>query len=671
MKKTNKILALFVMLAMVITLVRFNSAKAATEHGTGTYMLTVFVDESGLQNGSVESIEVNESAWASNDDVFRTTNGQNTIEFVVDAQSGYEINLIKGGNSNAIISAPTVTPLTNGNRYTYTVTYNTSNQNDNLSLYPSSRPVGSNPPSTSAGLTIRFIGSSGSVWYKFGNNTETKITSPTTTPIAIAGDTLTLRIEDKTTGAVFLRKNGADQGVDKEQFKTGYTVNVASDEAWEFEVEYVDGGSGGQTPSSYEDISLNATFNNTFGEIILNNLGSARTPEGASYRGTFLNAGYTDSTKTNQITINTSLSEPYAKRVTVNGRNYDFTDNRDSHTIEVAGASSYTIVVEGNPSVVTPKTIIWTNPDYKPTDEEDAAWVSTFSIGHGSAKVIAVYDEDNNLVSPSQYVVNSEAIDNGGVYEGFGHIAVIPGSRVVFEFVPEYGYQLTSISINEQPIEATATMNRFEFTMPRASGNVHFSATFSKTDDIVKANSEKVSSGTIDLGNALEGGTAQLMVNDVELASDKISGFEKAAGEYTISNYLDIDLYNVFYKGKNDADDVWSNKINELEKEATVSIKLEDGVTADDIVIVHNIHDGDEYEVIEIQSYDQETNTITFKTKSFSSYAIATKGDGSNASSKIIKGTKTGDNVLLFVSIAVIALVGMFVAIKIRKKNKK
>ena len=38
-----------------------------------------------------------------------------------------------------------------------------------------------------------------------------------------------------------------------------------------------------------------------------------------------------------------------------------------------------------------------------------------------------------------------------------------------------------------------------------------------------------------------------------------------------------------------------------------------------------NVHDGDKYEIIKIDSYDPETNTITFKTKSFSNYAIASK----------------------------------------------
>ena len=424
----------------------------------------------------------------------------------------------------------------------------------------------------------------------------------------------------------------------------------------------------------YEDITLNATFNNTSGEIIFNNDGSTRTPEGASYNGVIQNAGYTDSSQTNQITVNTSFGEPIATKITINGTDYDFTDNLDSHTIDVPGASTYTIVVQGDPSIVTPKTIIWTNPDYVPVDEEDAAWTAQFSIGHGYAKAIEVYDENNHLLDPSQYT--NQQSDQYGLKDGFGWVTIMPGYRVVFDFVPEYGYQLTSININETPIEATNTMNRFEFTMPDGSGNIHFSATFTRTEDIVKANSEKISSGSIELGNQLDGGSAQLTVNDIELSADKIAGFQQAAGEYTISNYLDIDLYNVYYKGKNDANDVWSNKIDELDEEATITMKLQDGLTANDIVIVHNIHDGDQYEIIEIESYNPVTNTITFKTKSFSNYAIATKAGSSNnnssnsGSSTSTTNPQTSDNIIFYLTALLISTLGMISTVVVVNKRK-
>lgn len=118
---------------------------------------------------------------------------------------------------------------------------------------------------------------------------------------------------------------------------------------------------------------------------------------------------------------------------------------------------------------------------------------------------------------------------------------------------------------------------------------------------------------------------------------------------------------------------MWLDKISELEKEATISIKLEDGVNADDIVIVYNIHDGEEYEVIEIDFYDPETNTITFKTKSFSSYAIATKTKSTTTESgkkDTTSNPTTGDNIIILATIFAIATLGTIITIRLNKNRK-
>lgn len=243
-------------------------------------------------------------------------------------------------------------------------------------------------------------------------------------------------------------------------------------------------------------------------------------------------------------------------------------------------------------------------------------------IDHGRMELINV-KYNNTDYSPRELENPGTAFDWG--QDENGGSAVLPvGAEVTVKLIPDYGYQLTSFGINGGDFGTGGEQSVFTFEIK--PGNAHLGAHFTKVDDKVTSDSKKVAGGSINLGNKLEGGSAQLTVSDATLSSDKIAGFENAAGEYTISDYLDIDLYNVFYKGKDDADDVWSNKIDELDEYATITIKLEDGVNADDIVIVHNLHDGDKYEIINIDSYDPATNTITFKTKSFSAYAIATKG---------------------------------------------
>jgi len=203
--------------------------------------------------------------------------------------------------------------------------------------------------------------------------------------------------------------------------------------------------------------------------------------------------------------------------------------------------------------------------------------------------------------------------------------------------------------------------------------------TFKKVDDIVSFTSDKVKNGEITLGNTLNGGSAMLTIKDVELSSDKIKEFESAAKDYTLSSYLDIDLYNIFYKGTNDSSDVWSTKISELDKEATITIKLADDVDVSNIVLVHNIHDGDTYEIIEIESYDKENHTITFKTKSFSNYAIATKNTNTTeptttTTNNVTTNTsvpKTGDNILNYVVLLLVSVIGLsFGIIKLKKHGK-
>lgn len=469
-----------------------------------------------------------------------------------------------------------------------------------------------------------------------------------------------------------LWENGQDLGTATKQY-TGLTAGGAPKS---IDAVFEQEGSGGNVPSGPvggpDNIDFDVNFTNTEMNVSINGIVVMDDLEGpkSSFEGTINGAGTTNSTETNTLKFTLPYGSNPVNEFTINGIVYKEGDqnvvvHNPDILITVPGAEKYTITGTGVVDPNTPKTIIWTNPDYVPKDEEDAAWTSNFAIKNGFARAIAVYDENDNLISSDAYT--NPGSDEYGLKDGFGWVSIKAGYRAVFEFVPDYGYQLTSIKLNEQEVDATGVTNQFEIVIPQGGGNVHFAAEFTKTDDVVKSGSDSVEGGTITLPeNSIENGTAQLTVNDVELSADKITGFQNAAGEYTISNYLDIDLYQVFYKGKNDADDVWSNKVDELDNEATITIKLADGLTADDIVIVHNIHDGEEYEVIEIESYDEETNTITFKTKSFSNYAIATKGEKESKS----KLPKTGDSIAIIIAAATVATLGLFVAIKVKKNRK-
>jgi hypothetical protein len=165
-------------------------------------------------------------------------------------------------------------------------------------------------------------------------------------------------------------------------------------------------------------------------------------------------------------------------------------------------------------------------------------------------------------------------------------------------------------------------------------------------------------------------GTARLDVKDIELNKEQISNFEEAAEGYEISSYLDISLFNTVFKGTEK--ESWDTQVKDLNNEAEITLKLEDGVDGNGLVIVHEKHDGT-YEIIPT-TYDPETNTITFKTKSFSNYALATKTEEkveTNTENNItVASPKTGDNIIIVGALLAVAVVGLVVTIII-KKNKK
>lgn len=420
---------------------------------------------------------------------------------------------------------------------------------------------------------------------------------------------------------------------------------------------------GGEPSQNYSDITFNIHWVGTFINAWINDRSIMEESQDYSaneftFNDVLVNAaGFTDPTETNVIRLQSRFGDPVVTEYTINGAVYNTenenvtVDNEGNWFITVPGAPTYTISGTGDSSIAVPRTIIWANVD---ADHNAENFDEDMLLEHGRAKVIAIYDGETQVAGETDVDETT----------GMGWVQVTPGHQVIFEFVPEYGYQLTSVEANGLALEPQDTMNQYVFDMPNT--NVHFSATFERVEDVLEANSEKITGGSIVLNGGLEGGSAQLTINDIELSPDKIAGFENAAGDYTITSFLDIDLYNIFHKANSGEDEVWSNKIDELDEEAVITIQLAEGIDANNIVIVHNIHDGEEYEIIEIDSYDPETNTITFRTKSFSNYAIATSdvvtpatddSESSTASPETGASTASGASASLAVSGGTIAII--------------
>lgn len=296
----------------------------------------------------------------------------------------------------------------------------------------------------------------------------------------------------------------------------------------------------------------------------------------------------------------------------------------------------------------TPKTITWdsdktNNPNIK--DNE--------LLKNGTIEILDIKDSNGNSVGLDN--VNQDLKKNNGWAE------IVPGSKVILKLKPDYGYQLAENSINDEKLVAGKEQSTFEYIMPDT--NVRISGIFEKVEDKVNVESDKVKSGTIELGGEeIDSGSVVLSVNDVTLTKEQISNFEEKANGYEISSYLNINLDQVIYKGS--ATDVWTNELKELNNEATITLRLEEGVNGNEVVIVHEKHDGT-YEIIPT-TYNPETNTITFKTSSFSNYAIASK-----TIDTISTNPQTGDNIIMFIIIFALALTGILVTFIINKKRVK
>lgn len=145
---------------------------------------------------------------------------------------------------------------------------------------------------------------------------------------------------------------------------------------------------------------------------------------------------------------------------------------------------------------------------------------------------------------------------------------------------------------------------------------------------------------------------------------------------------MGISLDKVVYKGTEN--DVWSKKLNDLKNKATITLKLEEKINGNEIKIIHEKSDGT-FEIIPAD-YNASENTITFKTSSFSNYAIASKTENNieskennkeeNNNNKNIENTvipKTGDNIMKYAIIFVLValILAGFLAYNQKKKSKK
>lgn len=422
------------------------------------------------------------------------------------------------------------------------------------------------------------------------------------------------------------------------------------------------------SPSYPDNISIKATYDGSGMEVYLNTAKIGDESNKIEETG----KGYASGEINNLISIQLAFGDGNIGSVTVNGEKINIPEGtKDRLEFSVAPASEYVIVVtkaKNSSSSDVPRTIIWDSDKNNNSSLKDNE-----ILKNGSIEILDIKDKSGNSIGLNE--VKQDTTKNNC------WASILPGYKVILKLKPDYGYQLTSIKINDETLTAKEEESTFEYTMPDT--NVHLSGIFEKVDNKVTADTEKVKEGKIEISESeIDSGSVVLSVSDAALTEEQTAKFKEKTEGYEISTFLGISLDKVVYKGTEN--DVWSKKLNDLKNKATITLKLEEKINGNEIKIIHEKSDGT-FEIIPAD-YNASENTITFKTSSFSNYAIASKTENNieskennkeeNNNNKNIENTvipKTGDNIMKYAIIFVLValILAGFLAYNQKKKSKK
>lgn len=411
------------------------------------------------------------------------------------------------------------------------------------------------------------------------------------------------------------------------------------------------------SPSYPDNISIKATYDGFGMEVYLNTARIGYESNKIEETG----KGYASGEINNLISIQLAFGDGNIGSVTVNGEKINIPEGtKDRLEFSVAPASEYVIAVtkaKNSSSSDVPRTIIWDSDKNNNSSLKDNE-----ILKNGSIEILDIKDKSGNSIGLNE--VKQDTTKNNG------WASILPGYKVILKLKPDYGYQLTSIKINDETLTAKEEESTFEYTMPDT--NVHLSGIFEKVDNKVTADTEKVKEGKIEIGESeIDSGSVVLSVSDAALTEEQTAKFKEKTEGYEISTFLGIRLDKVVYKGTEN--DVWSKKLNDLKNKATITLKLEEKINGNEIKIIHEKSDGT-FEIIPAD-YNASENTITFKTSSFSNYAIASKTAAETATESGDNGVipKTGDNIIKYVVIFVLValILAGFVVYSQKKKTKK
>lgn len=246
-------------------------------------------------------------------------------------------------------------------------------------------------------------------------------------------------------------------------------------------------------------------------------------------------------------------------------------------------------------------------------------------LEHGKAQVVAVEGVDD--------LYNIPFASNPGDEKG-GHIVVEAGKQVTVRLTPDYGYQLTGVTLNGGvTLAPQAEVSTFTFTMPDT--NVHFKGIFKQTQDEINTSGTKVFSASVENGaNAAPSGNLRLTVEDSDAnTTNALAQVENAVSAEAVNLTLD----QIVSKGDGTN---WENPVTQFGQPVKMNLKVVDYDTAAGYAVVRE-HDGN---LTNLPTSVSEDGTLTFETNQFSTYFIvktAKKADNGNAKTEKSSNTSS------------------------------
>ena len=246
-------------------------------------------------------------------------------------------------------------------------------------------------------------------------------------------------------------------------------------------------------------------------------------------------------------------------------------------------------------------------------------------LEHGKAQVVAVEGVDD--------LYNIPFASNPGDEKG-GHIAVEAGKQVTVRLTPDYGYQLTGVTLNGGvTLAPQAEVFTFTFTMPDT--NVHFKGIFKQTQDEINTSGTKVFSASVENGaNAAPSGNLRLTVEDSDAnTTNALAQVENAVSAEAVNLTLD----QIVSKGNGNS---WETPVTQFSQPVKMKLKVADYDTAAGYEVVRE-HNGN---LTKLTTSVSEDGTLTFETNQFSTYFIvktAKKADNGNAKTEKSSNTSS------------------------------